>query len=67
MLDLERRAAGHGSHSIRLDTNASLTEAIALYRSLGYREVPRFNHEPYADFWFAKALTPSPTPPDRTV
>jgi hypothetical protein len=28
--------------------------AVWLYRSAGYREVPRFSDEPYAHHWFAK-------------
>ena len=40
----------------RLETNDTLVEAIALYRSVGYREVPAFNDEPFADHWFAKRL-----------
>ena len=43
---------------VRLDTNRSLTEAQALYRSAGYVEVPRFNDEPYAHHWFEKRLAP---------
>jgi ribosomal protein S18 acetylase RimI-like enzyme len=31
---------------VRLETNESLTEAIALYRSAGYAEVAPFNDEP---------------------
>jgi hypothetical protein len=41
---------------VRLETNASLVEAIALYRSAGYVSVPAFNDEPYADLWFEKHL-----------
>ena len=41
---------------VRLETNAALTEAIALYRSAGYVEVPAFNDEPYAAHWFEKTL-----------
>jgi ribosomal protein S18 acetylase RimI-like enzyme len=41
---------------IRLETNRSLTEAIRLYRESGYREVERFNDEPYAHHWFEKEL-----------
>jgi ribosomal protein S18 acetylase RimI-like enzyme len=33
-----------------------LTEAQALYRSAGYREIARFNDNPYADLWFEKVL-----------
>jgi DNA-binding MarR family transcriptional regulator/GNAT superfamily N-acetyltransferase len=54
---LEAEAAGHGSRVIRLETNRSLTEAIALYRSSGYAEVAAFNDEPYADHWFEKRLS----------
>ena len=45
-----------GARTIRLETNRNLTEAIALYRSAGYREVPAFNDEPYAHHWFEKQL-----------
>jgi hypothetical protein len=41
---------------VRLETNRSLTEAIALYRSSGYVEVPAFNDEPHAHLWFEKRL-----------
>jgi len=54
--ELEAHARGHGVGVLRLDTNRALDEAIALYRSAGYAEVPRFNDEPYADFWFEKQL-----------
>ena len=54
--ELERRAAAAGAEVLRLETNRSLTEAIALYRSAGYREVEPFNDEPYADHWFEKDL-----------
>ena len=45
-----------GTASVRLETNAALTEAIALYRSAGYVEVPAFNDEPFAHHWFEKIL-----------
>ena len=57
LADLERRAADHGSQTIRLDTNSALIEAIAMYRSSGYREVNAFNEESYADHWFEKQLS----------
>ena len=44
------------SHALRLDTNKALVEAIAMYRSAGYKEVDPFNDEPYADHWFEKRL-----------
>jgi ribosomal protein S18 acetylase RimI-like enzyme len=56
--ELERRAAAEGVRVIRLETNETLTEAIALYRSAGYREVVAFNDEPYAHHWFEKQLDP---------
>jgi DNA-binding MarR family transcriptional regulator/ribosomal protein S18 acetylase RimI-like enzyme len=40
----------------RLETNRALTEAIALYRSLGYVEVEPFNDERYAHHWFERRL-----------
>lgn len=56
MADLEDRARAAGVRTLRLDTNDSLTEAIALYRKLGYAEVERYNDNPYAQLWFAKDL-----------
>jgi transposase len=38
--ELEAYAAGHGAHTIRLDTNHTLVEAIALYRSGSRRLSP---------------------------
>lgn len=62
---LEGEAAAHGYDAVRLETNATLTEAIALYRSAGYREVPAFNAEPYGDHWFERSLgTPAAAPRD---
>ena len=40
---------------LQLETKDVLREAIGLYTSAGYREVPPFNDEPYADHWFEKA------------
>jgi DNA-binding MarR family transcriptional regulator/GNAT superfamily N-acetyltransferase len=57
LAELERHAAQHGMSTVRLETNQSLAEAIALYRTRGYREVPAFNDEPYAHHWFEKDLS----------
>jgi len=57
LAELEARAAERGAHTLRLETNETLTEAIALYRAAGYREVDAFNSEPYAHHWFQKTLT----------
>ena len=53
---LESRAAAEGVRVVRLETNKTLTEAIGLYRSAGYREIGAFNDEPYAHHWFEKNL-----------
>jgi ribosomal protein S18 acetylase RimI-like enzyme len=53
---LEVHARHHDARVARLETNRSLTEAVAMYRADGYREVPAFNDEPYADHWFEKPL-----------
>lgn len=59
MLDeLERYAAERGWDTVRLDTNRTLTEAIAMYRAAGYREIEPYNTERYADHWFEKRLVP---------
>ena len=59
LVELEALAAESGARATRLETNRALVEAIALYRSAGYREVPAFNDEPFADHWFEKKL-PAP-------
>jgi DNA-binding MarR family transcriptional regulator/ribosomal protein S18 acetylase RimI-like enzyme len=53
---LEAAARDMGLATLRLDTNKALTEAHALYRREGYREVERFNDNPYAHHWFEKRL-----------
>jgi DNA-binding MarR family transcriptional regulator/predicted GNAT family N-acyltransferase len=53
---LEEEAREAGARIVRLETNGSLREAIALYRSAGYSEVDAFNDEPYAHHWFEKRL-----------
>lgn len=51
---LESEAVALGLRTVRLETNRALGEAIRLYRTAGYQEVPPFNDEPYADHWFEK-------------
>lgn len=53
---LEEIGRGSGAAMVVLDTNESLTEAIAMYESSGYRSVERYNDNPYAHRWFAKDL-----------
>jgi DNA-binding MarR family transcriptional regulator len=54
--ELERWAIRSGASTARLETNRALVEAIALYRSARYVEVPPFNDEPFAHHWFEKQL-----------
>ena len=51
-----RRAGGPGQAAglCGWRPTVPLSEAIALYRSAGYREVEAFNDEPYAHHWFEK-------------
>jgi DNA-binding MarR family transcriptional regulator/GNAT superfamily N-acetyltransferase len=56
LTELEQAAAAHGVRTVRLDTNGTLVEAIAMYRSAGYHEIPPFNDEHYATLWFEKRL-----------
>jgi DNA-binding MarR family transcriptional regulator/GNAT superfamily N-acetyltransferase len=56
LAELESRAAAAGARAVRLETNKNLSEAIALYRSTGYREVEPFNALPWAHHWFEKQL-----------
>ena len=67
LAELDRIAAEHGCRALRLDSSAYLTEAIGLYRSAGYREVPAYNDNPKADVWFERRLprTASSYPPGR--
>jgi DNA-binding MarR family transcriptional regulator/GNAT superfamily N-acetyltransferase len=53
---LEAAARDMGLKRLRLDTNRALKEAHALYRKEGYREIARFNDNPYAHHWFEKRL-----------
>ncbi len=61
-LALSAASLAASNSAVRLETNQRLTEAIGLYRSAGYREVPAFNDEAYAHHWFEKRLTPSSDP-----
>jgi DNA-binding MarR family transcriptional regulator/GNAT superfamily N-acetyltransferase len=56
LTELEARAVRSGATVARLETNRALVEAIAMYRSAGYVEVPAFNEEPFAHHWFEKRL-----------
>jgi ribosomal protein S18 acetylase RimI-like enzyme len=53
---LEAEAHDLALTTLRLETNDSLHEAIALYRSAGFREVAAFSSDPYARHWFEKTV-----------
>jgi DNA-binding MarR family transcriptional regulator/GNAT superfamily N-acetyltransferase len=53
---LEECARAGGARVAHIETSEVLTEAIALYRSTGWVEVPAFNDEPFADHWLEKPL-----------
>ncbi|CAN5827736.1 GNAT family N-acetyltransferase [soil metagenome] len=44
LADLERLARAGGAEAMVLETGAAQPEAIALYRSSGYRDIPAFGH-----------------------
>jgi GNAT superfamily N-acetyltransferase len=54
--ELEAAAAELGYRRLRLDTAQSLTTAMALYRSAGYRDIPDYNGNRYASYWGEKVL-----------
>jgi DNA-binding MarR family transcriptional regulator/GNAT superfamily N-acetyltransferase len=53
---LESVAVELGYQTVRLDTNGTLTDAIALYERAGYRRIARYNDNPYAQVWLEKSL-----------
>jgi DNA-binding MarR family transcriptional regulator/N-acetylglutamate synthase-like GNAT family acetyltransferase len=53
---LEDQAVALGHRRVRLYTNRSLGEAKSMYRANGYREIARYNDDPYANHWFEKRL-----------
>jgi DNA-binding MarR family transcriptional regulator/GNAT superfamily N-acetyltransferase len=53
---LESCARAGGANTAHIETSAVLNEALTLYRSTGWIEVPPFNDEPFADHWLEKQL-----------
>ena len=53
---LESLIDASGLSESLLDNNGSLTPAVRLYESSGYRRVPDYNGNPDATVWFAKRL-----------
>jgi DNA-binding MarR family transcriptional regulator/GNAT superfamily N-acetyltransferase len=56
LTQLEDTARTFGRRRLLLDTNETLTEAIAMYERAGYRPIERYNDNPYAHHWFTKDL-----------
>jgi GNAT superfamily N-acetyltransferase len=54
---LAGEASSRGMHTLRLETNETLSEARHLYETSGFVEVEAFNDEPYAHHWFQRDLT----------
>ncbi|HVW81919.1 MAG TPA: GNAT family N-acetyltransferase [Mycobacteriales bacterium] len=54
---LESAAVELGASVGVLDTNATLTSALALYRANGWEEVPPYNDNAEATHWFRKTLS----------
>ncbi|MCP3935513.1 MAG: GNAT family N-acetyltransferase [Actinomycetia bacterium] len=53
---LEAAAVEFGYREVWLDSNSTLTEAISLYRSMGYTDIARYNTHPFAHVWLGKTL-----------
>jgi 2-aminoadipate transaminase len=53
---LEREAAIRGLGVVRLGTHRVLTEAVQMYRSSGYTEIPQYGHDSHTHFWFEKRV-----------
>jgi DNA-binding MarR family transcriptional regulator/GNAT superfamily N-acetyltransferase len=53
---LEDVARQRGHQVVRLDTNDTLLEAIAMYERAGYRPIERYNDNEWARCWFEKTL-----------
>ena len=53
---LEDLARTRGHAVVRLDTNDTLVEAIAMYERAGYRSIERYNDNEWARCWFEKRL-----------
>jgi GNAT superfamily N-acetyltransferase/DNA-binding MarR family transcriptional regulator len=53
---VETHAARHGVTTLRLGTHRILAEAISLYRTSGYHEIPLYEKNPYHHFAFEKHI-----------
>ena len=55
MTAIETEARTMGLTKLKLDTNSALSEALALYRAMGWRETAPYTGTP-ADVWLEKPL-----------
>ena len=53
---LEQSARELGYDAVRLDTGDRQPEALALFERTGYQQVPDYNGNPFASYWFEKKL-----------
>jgi GNAT superfamily N-acetyltransferase len=56
MAEVESLARKEGFRRLVLDTNGTLTEAVAFYQRAGWTAIARYNDNPYAQHWFARDL-----------
>lgn len=59
---LETVAAAEGCEVVRLDTGAQQPNAVRLFEAAGYRQIPDYNGNPFAGYWFEKPLPGPPVP-----
>lgn len=58
LAELEDAARRAGHRRVRLDTGPAQPDARHVYRTSGYREIPDYNGNPRAAYWFEKDLGP---------
>lgn len=56
LIKLESHAQDLGFHTLRLGTHEVLTEAVAMYRTLGYEEIPPYRDDPHDHHCFMKRI-----------
>jgi ribosomal protein S18 acetylase RimI-like enzyme len=56
LYELEAQAVAMDMPSLRLGTHESLPEAVAMYRALGYAEIPPYSEDTHNQRNFAKEL-----------
>lgn len=55
--EVERQAVARNLRTVRLGTHRVLTEAAALYRTAGYREIPSYGDSPYNQLCFERTVS----------